>query len=398
MVKVMQQQAAQSAQQMSPKQLNAMQRQLVLGSAIERTQVIYSGTVNPTANNLLNIVPQNVGLIKRFIIEVTGTFTAGAGANATLTDLGLANVLSNITFTDLNNNTRINTSGLHLALLATAKRRHPYSATGDYNTANTNSLSQMLNVPPAQWPVFQAQGTIDTTGNGTVRAVYEVPLAYSDDDLRGSIYANVINATMQLSLTFNTNAFTAAGDTVGAVYTGVAGTFPSAQVTVTQVFLDQLPVNQKGGAVVLPILDISTVYELKNSMFTAIPTGNDFPIPYSNFRDFLSTFVIFNSTGTAAGRTAGTDLNYLAIQSANFTNLIKAGPLYWAKLARDVFNSDLPLGIYYFNSRKKPISTTQYGNMEIILNASAANNAYAIALWEDMALLNTLTSAGSLAG
>jgi hypothetical protein len=202
---------------------------------------------------------------------------------------------------------------------------------------------------------------------------------------------------MQLSLTFNTNAFTAAGDTVGAVYTGVAGTFPSAQVTVTQVFLDQLPVNQKG-AVVLPILDISTVYELKNSMFTAIPTGNDFPIPYSNFRDFLSTFVIFNSTGTAAGRTAGTDLNYLAIQSANFTNLIKAGPLYWAKLARDVFNSDLPLGIYYFNSRKKPISTTQYGNMEIILNASAANNAYAIALWEDMALLNTLTSAGSLAG
>jgi hypothetical protein len=395
----MQQQAAAPAK--SPQQLNALQRQLVLSQSVEMTQQIYSGTVNPAVNNILNVQPRNVGLIKRFIVEIVATLNNTGADTATLTDIGLANLLSNVNFTDLNNNTRINTTGLHLTLLSTAKRRHPFSSTGNFNTADGNNLSQMLNVPPALWPIFVAPTTIATGTSGTVRAVFEVPLAYSDDDLRGSVYANVINATMQLGFTFNINALVAANtDYTNAVYAGSAGTFTSATVTVTQVYLDQLPFNAKTNAVVLPVLDLSTVYELKSTNFNAISENNDFPIPYANFRDFLSVFVIYNSNSAiAAGRTVGTDMNYLALQTANFTNIIKQGPLYWAKLARDVFNSDLPAGIYYVNTRKKPVSTTQYGNEEIILNVSTSTaQAYAQVYWEDMALLNTLASAGSLAG
>ena len=158
-----------------------------------------------------------------------------------------------------------------------------------------------------------------------------------------------------------------------------------------------LPVGQNG--VILPILDLSTVYELKTTNFTAIPSGQDFPFSYANFRDFLSTIAVFNSTGATAGLKAGSDVNYWALQSANFTNIFKIDPLLAAQFAREIIAADLPLGTYYFSHRKKPISTTQYGNMQLVLNAiSVSGSPYVQIFWEDFALVNTLTQAGSLAG
>ena len=392
------------AQGQSPQAINQMQRQLVLSQAVEMRQLIYSGTVSPGSNPQLFVQPRNVGLIKRFVVEVIATLTNGATASATLTDFALSNLLSNVTFVDLANNTRINTSGSHLTLLAQAKRRHPYAATAAFNDENLAftpaSRSQMFNVPPASWPVFVAPDTLAASTAATVRGVFEVPITYSDDDLRGGIYANVINATMQLGLTFNTAAFAGVSpaDFTNAVFKGSPGVFSSATVNVYQEYLDQLPFNQKTGGVVLPALDLATIYELKQSTFTAITPGNDYPIPFANFRDFYSTFVIYNHDGTDAGRVYGTDINYLALQSANFTNLWKESPLQHTLLTRGMLAGDLPAGAYYMSHRRKPISTTQYGNMELVINASVANaGANAQVYWEDMALVNTLPQAGSLA-
>lgn len=385
--------------QMSPQQLNQIQRQAVLSQSLEMIQLVQSITLNPTQNNVYSVQPRYVGLIKKFYVEVIATLTNGATATATLTDTAIPNLLSNVQLIDLSNNVRINTTGLHLALLASAKRRHQFGATSDFNQVSTNNRSQMTNVPPASWPIFTAPPTIAANAAGTVRGVFEVPLAYSDDDLRGAIYANVVNATMNLQLTFNLNSMVAANvDQTLAVYNGSAGTFTSVTVNVYQVYLDQLPI--ANGRVVLPTLDLSTVYELKNTVFTGMTAGIDFPIPYTNFRDFMSTFVIYNNAGAASssGRAFGSDMNYLTIQSANFTNIIKYGPLTNQLINRGIEMSDTPAGIYYFSHRKKPISTTQYGNIELVLNPSTAGAAaYASVYWEDMALLNTLTQAGSLA-
>jgi hypothetical protein len=253
------------------------------------------------------------------------------------------------------------------------------------------------------YPIIVAPATIAAAANSTVRMVYEVPLAYSDDDLRGAVYANVVNATMNLQLKINpTPVVVNTVDSTFAVYTSDtalnAGTLlTNVTVTVYQVYLDQLPIGNKG--VVLPVLDLSTVYELKNTNFTALTVGQDFPIPYANFRDFLSTTAIFNNNGILA-RNAGTDINYWSLQSANFTNLWKIDPLLAAQFARQLIQTDLPKGAYYFSHRRKPISTTQYGNMNLILNPSVVGAAtgYVQIGWEDFALVNTLTSAGSLAG
>src|SRR5581483_8043192 len=129
-------------------------------------------------------------------------------------------------------------------------------------------------------------------------------------------------------LNFNKTPFVVnTADTTFSLYSSDtalnAGTLlTNAQVTVYQVFLDQLPVSN--GGVVLPILDLSTVYELKTTNGSALVVGQDFPVPYSNFRQFLSTILLYNHDASAnAGRAAGTDVNYFALQSANFTNIWK---------------------------------------------------------------------------
>ena len=385
--------------QASQKQINAAQRNVVLSSAVQMRQVLNTSTIFPPSNPLLNITPRNIGLLKRFIVEISGTINNSGTVPVDLTDSGLANVLSGVGFTDLNNYQRIQTTGLHLTLLANSKRKGPYGGTYDTNAVNGQSRSQVLNVPPAAWPVFSAPQEIAAGAQGTFRVVYEIPLAYSDTDLRGATYMNVINATSQLSLTLNQNPIAAAGDSTFAVYAGAAGAagqISQATVTVYQEYLDQLPVAQ--GQVILPTLDLSTVYELKTTNFSAITPGQDFSIPFSNFRDFLSTFVVFNNNGGADGRKFGSDVNTWALQAANLTNLFKIDPLLAAQMARDENTNDLPAGFYYFPFRNRPISTTQYGNIQLVLNAIvAAPGAYANVMWEDFGLLNTLVGSSSLA-
>jgi hypothetical protein len=391
--------APSNSKQLTPQQLNQMQSQAVRSQAVQMTQNIFSQTVFPPSNPVLNIIPRAVGLIKRFYIEVVGTLNNTSGTVAQLTDFGLGNLISNVQFVDLNNNTRINTTGAHLMMLATVKRKHPFASTADWNVQTGNNRAAMLNVPSASWGVFQAPQTIAAGGSATVRAVFEVPLSYSNDNLAGSIYAAVVNATMNLQVSFNQNVFSGAApaDNTNAVYQNGGGTFTSAQVNVYQVYLDQLPVGS--GGIILPQVDISTVYELKNSTFTGISPNNDFPIPFANFRDFYSTFLIFNDNGQSTGRNFGTDVNYLALQSANFTNIWKVDPLLHQQFSREVMLSDNPAGVYYSSFRDKPISTLQFGNMEQIINASTATaNAYVQVYWEDMGIVNTLTSGASLAG
>lgn len=384
--------------QMSPQQLNASQRALVLAQSVEMIQQVYSNTFTAlgAGANVINITPRNVGLIKRFIVEISGTYTSTGAASATA--FGLANLLQNISFFDLNNNQRINTAGWHLAILKQVKHKNTIPSSTPVTTAQSDTILAGEFAASGSAPNFGVLVyPLPSSAGAAFRAVFDVPLAYSDNDLRGAIYANVVNATMQLQLTINPNPSPAGTDNTLAVWGTATGPLSNVTITVYQVWLDQLPVGKNG--VVLPILDLSTVYELKATTFTAIPQGQDFPVPYANFRDFLSTTAVWNSTGATAGLKAGTDVNYWSLQSANFTNLWKIDPLLSAQFTREIIGSDLPLGTYYFSHRKKPISTTQYGNMELILNAaSVSGSPYLLIGWEDFALVNTLTQAGSLAG
>jgi hypothetical protein len=348
---------------------------------------------------VVNITPRAVGLTKKFIVEISGTFNNTDGANAsTATNFGLANLLTNVLFTDLNNNQRINTSGVHLAILKQVKHKTTDPSSAPISTSQTDAMLAGEFVASASAPNFPVV-VYPLPGHGAsaaFRAVFEIPLAYSDQDLRGAIYLNVINAQTQLTLTLNPSPAQTGTDVTSAVWAGGAGNISNVTIQVYQVFLDQLPIGQNG--VILPVLDLSTVYALNLTTFSNPVQNQDFPMAYANFRDFLSVLAIFNSTGATAGLKNGSDIAYWALTSANFTNIWKIDPLLSAQITREIIASDLPLGTYYFSHRKKPVSTTQYGNMQLVLNASAVSgNPYVLVGWEAFALQNTLSQAGSLA-
>jgi hypothetical protein len=378
--------------QMTIQQSNAMARAAVLGSAIEMKQQIYSSSITTpgSGGNVVNIVPRNVGLIKYFLVEVQATITNAATTTIAPTSLGIANLLSQIVFTDLNNNTRINTTGWHMNALNSAKGHRVF---GSANTTDTKVGYGAGNVAN----LFLQPTSIAATTTGVVKMLYKIPLAYSDDDLRGAVYANVVNATMNLQLTINPSPIiVSTSDAVLSVYSGATanGSITTASITVYQVYLDQLPVNPQTGPI-LPVLDLSTIYELKNTALTGATTTQDFPIPYANFRDFLSTTVIYDNGGTL---NTGSDVTYVALQSANFTNIFKLDPELIFYYARDEIKDDFPAGMYYISHRRRPLSTIQYGNLQLIFNPAGTvqSGAQFLVGFEAFALVNSLTGAGSL--
>jgi hypothetical protein len=371
-----------AAQQAASNNMNA--RNIVLGTSLPMLQQIASGTVLPDAAPIVNIPPQNVGLIKGFLVEINANVTGGSGTS-TLTPQGPANMLQNVLFTDLQNYQRINTTGWHLSAVNSAKSKRPFFS----STASDSPIGFGSNAV-----VVKAPATIATTVVTTARMFYWVPLAYGAQDLTGAIYAGVVNATMNLQLTFSNSAqfFKASGDAVGAVYSGSNGTVTSYTYTVYQSYLDQLPATKDG--IILPQIDINTIYELKQSNFAGIPVNQDFNIGYSNFRHFLSTILIYDNGGTF---NAGTDINYFSFRTANYTDTRKADPFVWKGHERQVVMTDFPLGMYYFDTRDRPIFTTQQGNTNLVVNASTVNaNANILVGWEMLANVQNLQGAGSL--
>src|SRR5215469_3661748 len=96
-------------QQMSAEQVNDLNRRAVIKQGMNMWLPIYTATLSGTlAGQIINVPVRNVGLIKRFLIYITGSFAQGAVETQSLTKQGLSNVLSNVTFTDLSNQQRIN--------------------------------------------------------------------------------------------------------------------------------------------------------------------------------------------------------------------------------------------------------------------------------------------------
>ncbi len=387
-------QAAQQA-----RDANVFASKLIAAKSQRMLQQVFSVTQDPrNGNNVINVIPRMVGMIMGFYIQVTATLnnTTGGAVAITPTDFGAANLLSQLQFTDLNNLVRIQTSGYHINFLNSIKGHWPYGAALLNNTLDGIDVSGAYG---SNWTVINEPASIADAAAGTISMWYYVPLAYSDGDYRGAVFANVNNATMQLQLTVNANPVGAStADTTNNIYKAAAGAgnISSVTVTVFQDYLDQLPMGN--GQFILPMLSLSTIYELKYTTFSAITAGTDFPMQFPNFRDFLSTFLIYNSNpAVAGGRGVGADLNYLALQAANLTNIFKLPPSLVALRSRQLLRTDFPKGVYYFGYRNRPIATTQYGNMQLVLNAiTAAAGAYAVVCWEDMGLQNVITQAGSL--
>lgn len=379
---------APAAQPVTMAQANAAARMAILGAGVDMLQQIYGQQIDPTAQQVVNIQPQNVGLIKGFYVEVIGTIHNSSGDTAiTLTPWGVSNVISRFQFNDLQNNVRINTSGAHIAMLDSARQGFVFGGAIAQNTPIKFGNNYAVQTAPA---------SIAFGADGAIRFVYYLPLSYAADDFRGAVYASVTQATQNLQITINQTPVSAAGDPVSFAYVGAAGVWKAGTkvtLNIYQSYIDQIPRYTSGsmaGQPVLPMLDLNTIYELKDTTVTGITANADFGIPYSNYREFLSTFFTYDQNGALSD---GSDINYISVQAANFTNFIKTSSYLRALLARSTFMADCPLGTYYIDSRKKPINTNQFGNTQLVINAAtAANGSKVIVQYEAFAYTQTLAA------
>lgn len=375
----------------TPQQINAAARKAVLAMGVRMSQPIFSQTfATPEANPTITIQPRNVGLILGFWLRVQAVITETGGIAAIdPTDFGPANLITKVSFTDLDNNERIACPAWYLELIGSLKSRRPKGSA--ITKAAMDTVTGYGNVFTVDSAAQVAKG-----GNQTWVKWLWVPLAYSENDLRGAIYANVTGASMQLTLSLNTSAaglVAAPADDMLCVGTGSTGTITNVKIDVHQVYLDQLPRGNNGG-LILPMIDLANVYELKTTQFTGATVGNDFPIDYPNGRDFLSTLAVHYN---GAARLGGGDVNYWLLQSANLTNIWKQPADLCALRTRDHLGTDLPKGCYYFGSRNKPIATVQYGNMQLVGNFSIAGATDKVIIgFEDFALKNVAMQSGSL--
>lgn len=379
------------ASQQYTQQMNDQARAIVIANSREMFQQVAQGTIAAPLtgqNGVVNVALRNVGLVKRLILKLTATVAQGAAETQTLTKYGLANFCSNINVNDLSNYQRINTSGWHLTNLATLRRQGAYGAAFLNDSPVNYGSNFAVNNAPAQ---VQAAKTITF--------YYELPLAYSDTDLRGSIYSAVVNATWNLQFTINSNFFAAAGaDATLSCYqssTAQLGALTNLTYTVYQVYLDQLPF--AGPNPILPLFDLATGYLISNTNQVGLTAGQDFPIQYPNFRQILSTMFIYDNVGVLND---GSDINYIGIQAANLVFLLKADPSTIALKLRNTIGDDFPPGSYCIETRMQPINTTAYGNMQLVINPSNVGGASANILmgYEMLGIINQVANAGSLAG
>lgn len=360
------------------------------GTPVVQKIATFTNTSNPyTAgqSTTINLPLVNVGLIKRLWVRVQANVAQSVAETHTAQNMGPANFLSQIVVSDLNNLIRVNTTGWHLSMLSTARRQLAFGAAFTSDSPFGFGSNYGLVKIPASLTVAQNLATF-----------YEIPLSYSDTDLRGAMFANVTTASMNLQLTINPNLFAAStADATLSCFkssTAALGKINTYTIDVYQEYIDQLP-RYQDGSYQLPLIDIATQYNVLNTNATGMAVGADFSLPYAALRSYMSTFVIFDNGGSLY---AGTDINYFALQSANSMNLFKYDAFVAQLLnGRVRINDDWPIGVYYFDHRAKPISTIAGGNTQLIINPSSvgANSIFQIG-YEYFANTQQLQQAGSI--
>lgn len=345
---------------------------------------------SPAPGSVLTFYVRNVGLVKRLVCRFKATVTAGATSQQNLTPWGLANFISNVTFFDLGNNQRINTTGWHLTAIASAKRRRVFGAayTSDTPLGYGNINNRCMYAP----------ASIAATVASEIDFQLEIPFVKNDVDLRGAIYADVTQATMQVQITLNPNMFvTSTADPTLAMYQSAGtdlATLSNLQVQLYQNYLDQLP--RIRGVPILPNLDVGTAYLLNNSA-SGLPVANqDNGAAFINSRTYESVTFAYDNNGTLNAN--GTDLNYVQLQSANFTNIYNLDSKMLALMCRNVIMDDFPKGMYYLDFRHRPIDTNQYGNMQLVINPLTVGGAGAVFLygWEAFGIIGLVNQGGSI--
>lgn len=339
-------------QQQAAMQANAMGRAALLQTGIPMSQIVWRGAPlslgQATRLDLLR-VGITTGVLLDFTAVITDTGGTGVASKA-----GPWPLIQMITYTDFSGINRVNTSALHLWLLATFKHNKLFqnAIAGDIaaiGVINTNILEQ---------PV----GAGSTVTYTVYMSVY-VPMAYEPgSDLRGAIPSMVNVGEHYLTITPCLNLVSATDMLIAPYSAGSALALSGAGLTVdvTQFYIQ--PQSLSGN--MLPGIDLTTIYELNgnNSTTSGFLTGSQNLINYPNDRSVMSTIHVFENGGTLT--TNETDMNMVELLVNSNTVFRQWTPRAIRAFMRELCGGDVMSSVYYFPHRRQPILTNLYATVQ----------------------------------
>lgn len=338
---------------MNAPQVNPIQQNLFARANLLRTGIQMVKRIQPITGAQLGDQVRVPLLRMGIMTGVTLLFTVPVGDVTTpvFSPCGPWNVAQRVTYTDFSGTNRTNTSGFHLYAGESMKNSEllggtPYDNAGAYGYQNTNILTH-VDTPP--------------TDNGNVYFSLYIPLAYDPaNDLTGAVLTqtNVGEhyVTVQLA-----NAL------VGAdpwAFPFISGTVPLGAAGITIEAFQHYIQPQSMSIENLPVIDLSTVYGYEGAYQSSanIAAGQSKFIDYPNNRSIFSSLITYeNGSAFTANETDVTLVTLLANSNTNFREMT---PRLMRQTQRQLADGDLPSSTYYIGSRRQPILTQLYANVQ----------------------------------
>lgn len=342
-----------TAQKLSPSQQNAINSQLLLQTGVSMVKQLpaVSATIGGPA---VQIPLQRMGILTGVMLDVNMPLTIGT-ASLVQSMFGPFNLFSNIKYTDFAGVNRVNTTGYSLAMLHAFRKRE---LSGTFGTSFTG-VSNMGNIDTN---IFNFPTAVGTTN---LHFQLYVPIAYdAAGDLRGSVlaqttlgdhYLTITPAAAVLGSTNSDNFVTPY--TVGTTGTASAGNI---NITAYQHYIQP----QTNDPNMLPLIDLSTVYGIDGN-FTSTSNITANMANYQNLPNnqaILSSLYVFDNGGN--GTVNGTDLTKISLIVNSNTIFREFSPGMLRGHMREMLGADVAPGTYYLGSRRQPILTQLFGNVQ----------------------------------
>ena len=230
---------------------------------------------------------------------------------------------------------------------------------------------------------------------------WEIPISYTDTDLRGCIWANQVTANNLISATINPNFFatnSGGADVSGSAYntaTAALGTtlptLTNLKFTLYQDMFVQGP-QDKNGNIMLPQVDMAYSYNLLMVPAQALQANSDNVFFAAPNRQILS-HMLFWDNYLYNTLPAGSDVTAIKIQIANSLVVRQMEPGILGYWTRNLLGTDMPVGssggtgttkkdftTYYIDTRRRPLNVQTSGNVGLYFNPNSVQAGAALNL------------------
>lgn len=300
------------------------------------------------------------GILLQFTVPVTI-----ATAPAVPSPVAPWNIAQMVSYLDFAGVAHTRTNGFQLWAANSMKNNDAVSCIPAQNFAggagpSLNSFTNIINQPTA-------------VGSGNIVFSLYVPLAYNpDSDLTGAVMCQTavgehyVNIQLANSLV---NADPWIAPYISGAVTPSGATGQQVKVEAFQYYIQP----QDTMNTMLPWIDLGTIYGYEGGVANTanITSGNQVYTNYPNNRSVYSA--LFNYENGSAFTANGADVNQIVLLANGNTNLREVTPRLMAETQRNLGNFDLPGGSYYFGSRRQPITTQLYANVQARFDLGTVN-------------------------